>query len=257
MTPQIFRNSGFHFGTQTPSPYQGAICNEVFMNGHSSAKSLFGGAIKTVFPDHFLDASYFPSLCKWLMPRNFRSVPDNQEVFVSNLDDTSIIFDILEQVPASDASAAEFHFDALAVDNEVDEDDDGDSRVFSTRALPSSEHSKLPSVPCWTLAGYQRVVKGYYRGSVGRAPAGLAQYVIIFLVVFRFAEKETDVVISLNYPVGTEEEVAAIHGEDVKDVLAWIDEAPGVSDAENVLKDIVANLEILDWSLFDEGDEEE
>src|SRR5271154_526200 len=131
--------------------------NEVFMNGHSSAKSLFGGAIKTVFPDHFLDASYFPSLCKWLMPRNFRSVPDNQEVFVSNLDDTSIIFDILEQVPASDASAAEFHFDALAVDNEVDEEDD--SRVFSTRSLASSEHSKLPSVPCYTLAGYQRIVK--------------------------------------------------------------------------------------------------
>src|SRR5277367_2379371 len=122
--------------------------------------------------------------------RNFRSVPDNQEVFVSNLDDTSIIFDVLEQVPASDASAAEFHFDALAVDNEVDEDDeDDDSRVFSTRSLASSEHSKLPSVPCWTLAGYQRIVKGHYRGSVGGSQGGLAQYVIIFLAVFRLTEK--------------------------------------------------------------------
>jgi len=216
------------------------------MNGHSSApKSLFGGAIKTVFPDHFLNAS------------NFRSVPDNQEVFVSNLDDTSIIFDVLEQVPASDTSAAEFHFDALAVDNEVDEDDDDDdSRVFSTRSLASSEHSKLPSVPCYTLAGYQRIVKGHYRGSVGGSQGGLAEYIIIFLVVFRLTEKETDVVVSLNYPVRTEEEVAAIHGEDVKDVLAWIDGAPGVSDAENVLKDIIANFEIVDWSLFDEDDEE-
>jgi hypothetical protein len=75
--------------------------------------------------------------------------------------------------------------------------------------------------------------------------------------VFRLAEKETDVVIILNCPVGAEEDVAAIHGEDVKDALAWIDEAPGVSDAENVLKDIIANFEILDWSLFDEDDEEE
>ena len=82
------------------------------------------------------------------------------------------------------------------------------------------------------------------------------QYVIIFLVVFRLMEKETYVIISLNYPVRMEVEVATIHGEDVKDILAWIDAAPGVSDAENVLKDIIANLEILDWSLFDEDDQE-
>jgi len=71
-------------------------------------------------------------------------VPDNQEVFVSNLDETSIIFDILERVDAPDSAAAEFHFDALAADNEVDEGDDDDSRVFSTRSLTSSEHPKLP-----------------------------------------------------------------------------------------------------------------
>jgi len=78
------------------------------------------------------------------MASNFREVPDNQEVFVSNLDETSIIFDVLERVDAADAAAAEFHFDALAADNEVDEGDDDDSRVFSTRFIPSSEHPKLP-----------------------------------------------------------------------------------------------------------------
>ena len=71
-------------------------------------------------------------------------MPDHQEVFVSNLDDTSIIFDVLEKVDAPDNEAAEFHFDALAVDNEVEDDDDDDSMVFSTRPLPSSEHGKLP-----------------------------------------------------------------------------------------------------------------
>jgi hypothetical protein len=75
-----------------------------------------------------------------------RDVPDNQEVFVSNLDETSILFDVLEKVDAPDSAAAEFHFDALAVDNEVDEDDDDDSRVFSTRSLPTSQHEKLPYV---------------------------------------------------------------------------------------------------------------
>jgi hypothetical protein len=74
---------------------------------------------------------------------NFRSIPDNQEVFVSNLNELSLIFDILERVDAPDSAAAEYHFDALATDNEVDEDDDDDSRVFSTRSLPSSEHPKL------------------------------------------------------------------------------------------------------------------
>ena len=112
-------------------------------------------------------------------------------------------------------------------------------------------------MPCWTLAGYQRIVKGHYRGSVGGSQGGLAQYVIIFLVVFRLEEKETDVVISLNYPVRKEEEVEAIHKDDVRDVLTWIDNAPGVSDAENTLKDIIANFEIVDWSLFDGDDEEE
>ncbi len=78
------------------------------------------------------------------MDSNFRSIPDNQEVFVSNLDETSIIFDVLERVDAPDSEAAEFHFDALAVDNEVDEEEEDDSRVFSARSLPSSEHEKLP-----------------------------------------------------------------------------------------------------------------
>jgi Ran-interacting Mog1 protein len=78
---------------------------------------------------------------------NFRSVPDNQEVFVSNLSELSLIVDILERVDAPDSEAAEFHFDALAADNEVDEDDDDDSRVFSTRSLPPSEHEKLPYLP--------------------------------------------------------------------------------------------------------------
>jgi hypothetical protein len=62
---------------------------------------------------------------------------------VSNLDETSIIFDVLERVESSDIEAAEYHFDALAVDNEVDEDDDDESRVFTTRLIPPSER-KLP-----------------------------------------------------------------------------------------------------------------
>jgi len=80
---------------------------------------------------------------------------------VSNLDETSVIFDILERVDAPDSSAAEFHFDALAADNEVDDDDDDNSRVFSTRRLPSSEHENLPYFPVKA-----RLIKGMF--PVGR-----------------------------------------------------------------------------------------
>jgi hypothetical protein len=61
--------------------------------------------------------------------------------------------------------------------------------------------------------------------------------VIVFLAVLRSKEKETDVVVTVNYTVKNDElEVDAIHKEDVKDILAWIDGAPGVSDAKNTLK---------------------
>ena len=154
------------------------------------------------------------------------------------------------------------------MDNEVDENDDDDSRVFSTRSLPSAEHEKLAydpvvsqadlrNVPCWTLAGYQRIVKGHYRSSaVGNSTvSGQSQYVVLFLVVFRLEDKNTDLVVSMNYPVKEQAEVEAIHNPDTNALLSWIDAAPGLKDAEKVLKEIIANLEIVDWSLFDEDEE--
>jgi hypothetical protein len=61
----------------------------------------------------------------------------------------------------------------------------------------------------------------------------------------------------MNYPVKSPEEVEAIHNPDTSAVLSWIDNAPGLSDAEKVLKEIIANLEIVDWDLFDGDDEED
>jgi hypothetical protein len=66
------------------------------------------------------------------------------------VNETSIIFDVLERIDAPDSAAAELHFDALAMENEVDEDEDDDSRIFSTSSLPSSEHRKLPYVSLFT-----------------------------------------------------------------------------------------------------------
>jgi hypothetical protein len=112
-------------------------------------------------------------------------------------------------------------------------------------------------VPCLTLAGYQRVVKGHYRSSAAAnsAVSNESQYVVLFLVVFRLENKNTDLVVTINYPVKEQTEVEAIHNPDTNALLAWIDVAPGLSDAEKTLREIIANLEIVDWSLFDEDEE--
>jgi hypothetical protein len=83
------------------------------------------------------------------------------------------------------------------------------------------------------------------------------EYVVIFLVVFRLAGKGTDVAVSMNYPVRSAEEVRGIHDGDTGKVLAWIDSAPGLGEVEGVLREIVKNFEIVDWSLFDGEEEEE
>ena len=116
------------------------------------------------------------------------------------------------------------------------------------------------NVPCWSLAGYQRIVKGHYRSGGARELASTAaesQYVVIFLVVFRLEGKRTDIVISLNVPLNQAADIEAIHNPDINAVLNWIDTAPGLSEAGRALKEIVANFEIIDWSLFDanEGDD--
>jgi len=115
-------------------------------------------------------------------------------------------------------------------------------------------------VPTCSLAGYQRVVKGHYRNAPGGRSSSTqipSQYVVIFLVVFRLADKDTDIVVSLNYPVRKREDIEAIHEPDTGKLLRWIDEAAGVSEAEGVLREIIRNFEIVDWSLFDGEEEDE
>ena len=111
---------------------------------------------------------------------------------------------------------------------------------------------------CWTLAGYQKVVKGHYRAGQSASSRDLeGQYVVIFLVVFRLAQKGTDIVVTLNYPLDESENIEMIHNPDTRAILNWIDTAPGVRDAEKVFKEIIGSFEILDWGLFDQDEDDE
>src|SRR5579862_6346541 len=110
----------------------------------SVPRELFGGAIKTLLPQDFLDVRSSPASSK-LTASNFRDVPDNQEIFVSNSEhEISMMIDILERADVPDPACAEYHFDAIATDNEVDFDNLEDWRVFGSFYVPENLHSRLP-----------------------------------------------------------------------------------------------------------------
>src|SRR5579862_2012000 len=95
----------------------------------------------------YLFASY--PFCHALTTSAFRSIPDNQEVYVSNQTETSLLIDILERVPSPDSESAQFHFEALGTDNEVDIEDDEDAeRVFFVKRIQAG---KLPYDPVSVL----------------------------------------------------------------------------------------------------------
>ena len=62
---------------------------------------------------------------------------------MSEADDSSITFDILERIDEPDNEVAQFHFDALGIDNEVVEEDTDASRTFAVSRLAPELHPKL------------------------------------------------------------------------------------------------------------------
>lgn len=86
--------------------------------------NLYGGSIKVVLPSNFIDAS------------DFRQVPDNQEVFVNDNNNDSIVFDILERVNAEDEDAVQEHVKEIAVLNNV-------SNELTINSITKSEAAKL------------------------------------------------------------------------------------------------------------------
>ena len=132
--------------------------------------------------------------------------------------------------------------------------------IQSYRTPPYSQDVfNCRDVECFTLAGYQKIIKGHYRANVpntSRATPLQAVYVIIFLAVFRLKHKNTDVVISINYPLETEQDVEIVKTGDNQGILRWIESTEEIRRVENMLGDIVSSFEIVEWDLFDAEDNE-
>ncbi|KAL7424537.1 hypothetical protein Q5752_000221 [Cryptotrichosporon argae] len=197
-------------------------------------RPLYGGAITLPVPVDYMDVS------------DLRQVPDNQEVFVSPLSDTSLIVEVLGLVEDGQAGsdlweAAKFHFTSLAHDNASLSTTlltPAPGVPLLSRPAPSPSGTPAPTV----LAGLQHVHKFSHDASGAPRPgreADAPDAVWVAVAVWRCwvdgapgTRKRADVVCSVNVRLGGGDE------EKERDrVEAWWTEA-------------VRGLRIEDWGLF-------
>ncbi|KAI9105022.1 hypothetical protein DFS34DRAFT_605464 [Phlyctochytrium arcticum] len=191
----------------------------------ASTRQLFGGGITADIPESFLDASIM------------REVPDNQEVFVDQLTDQSIILELLElAAEASDDEAAKFHFQQLADDNDASE-----SQILSIEHPdPSTSIPSISSpVHISTLVGQQTVAKFRERDPQAR------NFVAIYMAVIRLPHVTTDLVLSYNHPLS----LGAASSSN--SALAESGGHVGVPEvAMDNFQKLLRSLRIVDWGLF-------
>jgi len=180
-------------------------------------RELFGGAITTDIPEMFIDAS------------RLRQVPDNQEVFLSPVDDVTFIIEILEKVKVDDLSkAAEFHFDSIANDNRAESQSIG--KIIPPLTSSTREHP-TPIL----LKGTQRIQK-FNRLTMDD--------VLIYVAVFRLDTYNVDIVFSCNMPIRT------------GNPNTTITEDREVDHATEAFEHAVNSLKIVDYSLFVDSSED-
>lgn len=77
----------------------------------SVTRNLFGGAITVEAPKDLIDVSWDDPRCSSVTglsstARTFRPLPDNQEVFIFQSNDISIVVEVLQTVPESEDQKA-------------------------------------------------------------------------------------------------------------------------------------------------------
>ncbi|KAJ3310241.1 hypothetical protein HDV04_005180 [Boothiomyces sp. JEL0838] len=126
-----------------------------------SDRLLFGGAIRSILPSNFIDAS------------QTRQIPDNQEVFLDPQSNTSIIVEILEPTGLPLLESGLKHFELLAQDNEAE--------TYSITTQNQVDANKL------VLVGRQKVAK---------FNSAVKDDVVVYLGLV--LEKDTEILITMN-----------------------------------------------------------
>ncbi|KAG2211430.1 hypothetical protein INT46_004718 [Mucor plumbeus] len=193
-----------------------------------STQELFGGAITVPVFNSFVDAS--PT---HLNDSQFRQIPDNQEVFVDMNTQQSLIFELLEQVEATNEQVAEYHFQQLADDNEAAES----TIILIDNLKPQDISPLLPQdgTEIYVLQGSQKISKFNENNAFNT--------VEIVLVVVRLTKVATDFVISVNAPVKLAS--TSSEQESVNETSAVT-----IDTVKAEMMAILKGLQVKDWDLF-------
>ncbi|KAL2811113.1 hypothetical protein BJX63DRAFT_444343 [Aspergillus granulosus] len=215
-------------------------------------KDLYGGAIKAVIPEGWLDAS------------DLRQIPDHQELFLSPTTLSNLIIEINERVSGEtalsslqsnpgvlgpNAAANSETIDKAAVLYHLNDLRDGDADALRIVIPPQPVSlAKLPGAKAYkglvVMTSPERVRSGVPT-SIGGAAAGsssdgaLGSSTSLHYLLVRLEEQETDVLVFFNVP----------HKEfDAKG------DPRGLANEEKLASEtvegLVEQLEIVDWGLF-------
>ena len=151
-----------------------------------------------------------------LLPNNvvdvsdLREIPDNQEVFVHQGTDQSIIVEILEMVQEGDEQAVRTHFQELASSNDATQD----NQVASVEQMAKNQISMDVCESAYYLSGQQLISK--FKETAKNV-------VNIHLALFRIPSKQTDIILTLNDPVNISPQSSSgqVQGEGVPRQDPW------------------------------------
>jgi len=141
-------------------------------------QELFGGNMKMLLPSGGQDVS------------DMRQVPDNQEVFVHNSTDQSIMIELLTLVQETDEQALRTHFEDLAASNDAIGPDN--SKIISIGSLPTNLLSLSQCTSAHYVVGEQMVSK--FNETARNA-------ITVHMALLRLTQHDTDVIVTFNDPM--------------------------------------------------------
>lgn len=195
-------------------------------------QKLYGGAISSIIPKGFLDASIL------------REVPDTQEVFVNSREekeitkfndglgfDESVIIDLLQRVDEDDdRRALDVHLGEITGLNGGQEWD----LTQWEQGAPTPDQAT--SQTCVAIETAYKWGKQEMR-----------QTLVLCVALLRFPDVQTDIVLSVNVPISSELELQLLQD--------WIhhdnkEAPPRIAAAYRLVKAMASEFRILDKSLF-------
>lgn len=208
---------------RVPQAYKETVAAMTGAEEGVRSHALFGGAITFTLPASFANVS------------EIRQVPDNQEVFVDQSSDASLILELLELERGKEGlEAAKYFFCDLAEHNEAQ----AANIQFQADMSKTGVVPHLDAYPTYCLIGTQSISKFH-------TPSAAHQSVRIYLVNVRLQQTGTDLVLTLNLPPSAQAPAAAEFSQTL-----FIQGGPCPDPAVAALQEALTSLKVTNWGLF-------